>query len=306
MITKEITKNEFWAKSVEESLKILETQQNGLTNEEALRRTKIFGENVLSTKKSRSGFSIFLEQFKNPLIGILILAGIITLITKDYLDAGFIILATLINAFLGFYQENKAEKSLEKLQSYLEEEVLAIRNGEEQKINIKNLTIGDIIYLSSGSKIPADCRLITETDLTVDESILTGESLPVEKDLEIYSSDTPLSERKNMIYKGTSVVEGTAKALVVNIGQDTEFGKIASLLIETKPEATPLQKQISKLSIGISIAVTIIVILIFTIGILNNYQLFDMFLISVAIGVGSIPEGLPIAMTVILAVGVER
>ncbi len=306
MITKEITKNEFWAKSVEEILKILETQQTGLTNEEALRRTKIFKENVLSTKKSRNGFLIFLEQFKNPLIGILILAGIVTLITKDYLDAGFIFLATLINAFLGFYQENKAEKSLEKLQSYLEEEVLAIRNGEEQKINIKNLTIGDIIYLSSGSKVPADCRLITETDLTVDESILTGESLPVEKNLEIYSSDTPLSERKNMVYKGTSVVEGTAKAVVVNIGQDTEFGKIASLLIETKPEATPLQKQISKLSIGISIVIAIIVVLIFTIGIINNYQLFDMFLMSVAIGVGSIPEGLPIAMTVILAVGVER
>jgi len=306
MITKEIIKNEFWAKSIKESLQILETQQTGLTNEEALKRTKIFGENVLSTKKSRNGFSIFLEQFKNPLIGILILAGIITITTKDYLDAGFIFLATLINAFLGFYQENKAEKSLEKLQSYLEEKVLVIRSGEEQKINIKNLTIGDIIYLSSGSKIPADCRLITEIDLTVDESILTGESLPVEKNLEIYPVDTPLSERKNMVYKGTSVVDGNAKAVVTGIGQDTEFGKIASLLIETKPEATPLQKQINKLSIGISIAIAVIVVLIFAIGILNNYQLFDMFLISVAIGVGSIPEGLPIAMTVILAVGVER
>lgn len=306
-ITKEIIKEPFWAKTQKEVVKILDTNpEKGLSEEEALRRKKLFGVNALKNGVHRSVVGIFLRQFKSPLIFILVIAALLTLFLQEWGDFAVITMAVLVNAALGFYQEHKAESALEHLKTYLQERVRVIRNGEEFEIDVKELVPGDIVHLIMGNRIPADVRMLEANGVMVDEAILTGESLPVEKRTDVLNPATLISERANMLFGGTLMVQGNCRAVVCSTGHDTEFGKIATLVKETQESETPLQKSIKKFAWIITAVLAVFIIGIFIQGVVRGETVLDMFFIAVAMAVGAVPEGLPIALTVVFAVGVER
>ncbi len=302
------TKEEkFWGLSVEETEKILETDiQRGLSSQEARERLVVFGENTFESSKRADRLKIFLSQLKSPLILVLIFAGVITLVVSDYRDAVFIFVAVVINSILGFWQENKAENALAELKTYLKQRVRAIRDGREREMDALEIVPGDIVRLAQGDRVPADARIIFVNDLQVDESILTGESLPVSKSAKSVSESSIISDQSSMIFAGTLVTQGVCAALVCRTNNQTELGKIASLINTSNHEKTPLQKAIIKFSVYLSILLSVLTVGVFAIGILSGKPILEMFLTSVAIAVSAIPEGLPISMTVILAVGVER
>ncbi len=301
-----ITKKSFWALKVNEVLDLLETTNNGLTEEEVKERTEIFGKNEIEKQKKIAKLKLFLNQFKSPLIFLLLIAGLITLIVKDYTDAAAIFAATFINCILGFYQENKAEEALTHLKSYIKERVRVTRDDKESEIDSCDLVPGDIIRISQGNRIPADCRLIYTNNFLVDEAILTGEALPANKSEDPVNFEMTIGDQDSMIFSGTMAVQGFANAVVCRIGPETEIGRIASLVKNQKQDQTPLQKAIADFSIKASIIILLATIAIFLIGTVAGNSILEMFLTSVAILVSAIPEGLPVAMTVILAIGVQR
>ena len=297
----------FWALSVSEVISILQTNsQNGISEEEAEKRLKIFGPNVIEKSRPALSFFIFLNQFKSPLILILLFAGIVTLFLAHYRDAFFIFAALIANTALGFYQEYKAEKALAELKTYLKQRSRVIRSGIEHEIDAANLVPGDIIRLTQGDRVPADGRLLFVNDFQVDEAILTGESLPVSKLIDPVNSDAVLGDQLSMIFAGTLVTQGVATALVCRTDFSTELGKIAALVAESHREETPLQIAIRRFSMQAGFFLGVFTLVIFVIGIILGYSRVEMFLTSVAIAVAAVPEGLPIAMTVILAIGVQR
>ncbi|MDP3763469.1 MAG: HAD-IC family P-type ATPase [bacterium] len=306
-ITSEIQKSSFWTLSVSEVVEILQTNsQNGISEEEAEGRLKIFGLNIIEKSRQASNFIILLNQFKSPLILILLFAGIVTLFLTHYRDSFFIFAALIANITLGFYQEYKAERALADLKTYLKQRSRVIRGGVEHEIDAANLVPGDIIRLTQGDRVPADGRLLFVNDFQVDEAILTGESLPVSKQLDLVSNDAVLGDQSSMIFAGTLVTQGIATALVCRTDFSTELGKIATLVAELRREETPLQIAIRRFSMQAGFFLGILTLAIFIIGIILGYSQVEMFLISVAIAVAAVPEGLPIAMTVILAIGVQR
>ena len=301
-----LIKKPFWTISVDDSIAVLKSSVSGLSEAEVLERKNLFGENKIVSRKNFVKLKIFLRQFKSPLIYILTIAGLITIFLKDYNDAIFIFIAVIINTLLGFYQENKAETALSRLADYLQKKTRVLRDGNIKEIPIEELVPGDIISFSSGDKIPADGRIIHSNNLTIDESILTGESLPVEKNTHETKLMSSLGDRKSMVFSGTLVTDGLGSAIITSTGSNTEFGIISSLLTNTPDEATPLQKNIDSFSKKLTWVILVISIIIFILGLYYHYSLIQMFMMSVAIAVAAIPEGLTIAITVILAVGVER
>ncbi len=304
-ILKSITTKSFWALPVHECLNILETSREGISEEEAKKRMAIFGKNSIPEKSKTTKLKILLNQFKSPLIFILLIAGIITLAIKEYTDAAFIFSAAFINVFLSFYQENKAEAALSHLKTYIEKRARVLRDGREYEINADDLVPGDMIHISQGERIPCDSRLIYVNNFSVDESTLTGESLPVQKITEAVNFQAVVGDQKCMIFAGTLAIQGFANAVVTTTGRETEIGKIASL-VESQESRTPLQETIIKFSLKASIFLSIATVLIFIFGVYLGKSVFEMFLTSVAVLVAAIPEGLPVAMTAILAVGVQR
>ena len=297
----------FWNLSPRETADFFETDSKvGLSATEAKKRLFIFGRNTIHASKRIGWFKIILSQLKSPLILVLIFAGVITLGISHYRDAIFIFIAVVVNSALGFYQENKAERALAELKTYLKQRARVIRDGQEREIEAEELVPGDIIRLTQGDRVPADARIMFVNDFQVDEAVLTGESLPVSKSVEKTPESTGLSDQDSMIFAGTLVTQGVCSAIVCRTGSSTEFGKIASLIATSESEKTPLQKAIINFSIYSSIALGILTLVVFGIGILVGYSVLDMFLTSVAIAVSAIPEGLPVSMTVIMAVGVER
>lgn len=301
-----ITKKSFWSFSATQVLEVLETRKEGLSEQEAKKRLSEIGPNELKEYKRITKLHIFASQFKSPLIFILVIAGIITLFLQDYTSSIFIFLAVAVNSALGFYQENKAENTLEHLRTYIKEEARVFRNGKERKISVKKLVPGDIIHLTSGNRVPADARLLEIISLTIEEAILTGESLPVSKSTESFPKELNLADRKNMAYAGTLVVGGSGIAVITATAHSTELGKIAQLVAGTRRPKTPLQRSVNKMAWIIAMSLSTIIILVFSIGIWRGHSILEMFLISVAMAVSAIPESLPIALTVILSVGVGR
>ncbi|PIR98076.1 MAG: hypothetical protein COT89_01405 [Candidatus Colwellbacteria bacterium CG10_big_fil_rev_8_21_14_0_10_42_22] len=295
----------FWAIEPSEVTAILDTPNKGLSVEEAERRLK-WGENRIQKAKRAGKLKILLSQLLSPLIIILLTASLITIFLKDYKDTIFILVAVLVNTLLGFYQENKAESALAKLESYIREISRVIRGGRDMEISAEEIVPGDILKLTPGTRISADARIIRANSISTDEAILTGESLSVEKSARIVETETELADRTSMVYGGTLVVGGSGLAVVTATGAQTELGKIAELVRDEPHEKTPLQKAINKFSINLSIILGIFIVLLFTFGIYAGIDVLDMFLTSVAVAVSVVPEGLPIALTVILAVGVER
>lgn len=306
MLEREAIKKPFWALSVTETLEALNAAKNGLTEKEALERKDYFGENALQEDRRITGLKILFNQFKSPLIFILVIAGLIMFLIKDYADAAVIFAAAVINAILGFYQENKAEQALTHLKSYIKERLRVLREGREYEIETSCLVPGDIIHLSQGDRVPADGRLIFLNNFMIDEAILTGEALPESKNLNPVSFDTAIGDRKCMAFSGTLVVQGFADAVVTATGKDTELGRIASIVREQRKEQSPLQKAITKLSVKVSILIMFLVAAIFAVGVALDYPPLEMFFMAVAVMVSAVPEGLPVAITVILAIGVQR
>ncbi len=306
MLIKDVIQRSFWALPISEALDILETTRSGLSDAEADERRTIFKENTLPQSSRLSRLKILLRQFKSPLLTLLLTASVITLFLKDWKDASVILAAVAANILLGFYQENKAEFALSHLKSYIVERIRAFRNGQEIEMNTSELVPGDIIHLAQGNRVPADCRLIYINDFLVDEAILTGESLPVFKTTEPGSFKAALADRKSMAFSGTLVVQGFANAVVCATGGETELGRIATVVAAVEKEKTPLQEAITRFSVKSSLILIALTLLVFFIGLSAGKPLLDMFLIAVAIAVAAVPEGLPVALTMILAIGVQR
>ncbi|PJE69257.1 ATPase, partial [Candidatus Shapirobacteria bacterium CG10_big_fil_rev_8_21_14_0_10_38_14] len=211
-----------------------------------------------------------------------------------------------LNTIVGYFQENKANQALRILKKIIKIKALVVREGNELKVDSEELVPGDIIVLTSGNKVPADGRLIETNNLKINEAPLTGEWLPAQKTNKVLAKDTPVADRDNMVYMGSMVEDGKGKAVVTSIGIKTEMGKIAALVRETKEEKTPLQRKLANFSRIIGTVIAFIALFIFIGGILKQKDFLEMFETSVAVAVAAIPEGLPVAMTVILALGMQR
>jgi len=292
-----------WSLSIEEVISILETTHNGLKDKEVEARLREHGTNTFHSKEKINIISLFLEQFISPLIFLLIGAAIITGILREWINTAVIVFSVLLNVALGFYHEYHAENILDKLKSYIKNRARVIRNGEEQEIDSSLLVPGDIIKLSYGFRVPADARILTVNNFQVDEAILTGESMPVEKNEDIVSLTALVSEHKNIAHSGTLVMQGYATAVVCATGNNTEIGKIASIVSKINRVETPLKKGVNRLAWIIFYIAIVIVAGIFVLGVLRGEQLLPMLVLSAAVAVGAVPEALPIAMTVILAIG---
>lgn len=295
-----------WSLDVEETLKTLETSLEGLSDSDVQTRQKHFGMNTLPRQRRFTLASLLAKQFASPLIFILIGAAALTIYLNEWIDATVIILAILVNAGLGFYQEFRAENALEKLNTYVRERARVIRAGVEEEVDSIQLVPGDIIRVSYGQRVPADARIIETHELAVDEAVLTGESMPVEKNTETLSEGIDVPDRTNMVHAGTMVTAGAATAVVSATDSSTEIGRIAELVSTTHETKTPLQAALARMAWTMFLLIAALTILIFFLGLARGETFFDMLLIAAAISVGAVPEALPIALTVILAVGVER
>ncbi|MDD4290163.1 MAG: HAD-IC family P-type ATPase [Patescibacteria group bacterium] len=280
--------------------------KNGLSMDRVKINQKKFGKNKLPQEKPLSQLRIFLEQLKSPLIYILLLAGIVTLLLKEYTDSGVIFVAVFLNTFVGYIQESKSSKALRKLKNVLCIRSIVLRDGREKEILADELVPGDIVLLRPGDRVPADGRLIDVDNLKVNESTLTGEWLPASKDNKILEEGTSLADRDNMVYMGTIIEDGRAKFIITSSGTRTEIGKITSLVRETKEDVTPYQKKLANFSKIIGLIISLICFAIFIEGILVGGNFIEIFVTAVAVAVASIPEGLPVAMTVILAIGMQK
>ena len=292
-----------WREAVK---KLKSDSEDGLGEKEIKAQREKFGRNLLPEEKPLPKLKIFLEQFKSPLIYILVIAGIVVLFFKEFTDAVVIFGAVFLNTFVGYFQENKAGQALRKLKNIVKIKAQVIREGNIKIIDSERLVPGDIFNLSPGDKVPADGRIIESYNLKINEMALTGEWLSAEKKSDVFPEKTPLADRDNMVYMGTVVENGKAKVVVVSTGLETEIGKVAQMVREAKEEKTPLQKKLARFSKIVGGVIIAICIVIFIEGVITGNTLLEMFEVAVAVAVAAIPEGLPVAMTVILALGMQR
>ena len=299
---------EWYKMNKEDLLTSLGTDPNlGLSDDEVKKRISEYGTNELKEEAKKSFLSKLLAQFADFLILILIGAAVISFIVGEGKDALVILAIVVLNAFLGLYQEGKAEKALEALKKMSSPTAKVIRNGHVSEVDASTLVPGDIVALDAGDIILADLRLIESSNLKVEEASLTGESVPVEKDSNIvFQEDVSLGDRKNMAYMSTSITYGRGKGVVVETGSNTEIGKIATMIQTYEDEATPLQKQLNRLGKVLGITTIIICIGVFLIGLLQGRELLEMFMVSISLAVAAIPEGLPAIVTIVLALGMNR
>lgn len=297
---------EAWSLSKEEIFQELGVLQSGLDDQEAEHRLKKYGENTFHDKEKAKIFTLFSKQFLSPLIFLLVGASVVTSILKEWTNTAVILFAVILNVALGFYHEYQAENTLKKLKGYIKEKARVIRQGREIEIDSRYLVQGDIIKLSYGSRVPSDARLIDVNNFSVDESILTGESLPVAKDIKIYPIASLVAERGNIVHSGTLVIQGYATAVVFATGNDTELGKIAGIVSHIERAETPLKKGVNNLAWLIFGIVLVIVNIILILGISRGEELLPMLVLSVAVAVGAVPEALPVVLSVILAIGSTR
>ena len=306
-------KGTWHSKSVEETIRLLKTSgERGLGEEEAKRRFKEYGPNELKEEKGIGPLGIFISQFKSILVIILILSSIVSGYIDVFIEHEapmemYLILAiVLMMALLGFYQEYRAEKAVKALKAMVVPEATVVRDGKLRIIPSRNLVPGDLIISNPGSRVPADSRLIEELRMKTDEAPLTGESIPVTKSLEALPEETPIAEKKNMLFMGTHVVRGKGKAIVTSTGMNTEFGKIAKMVQEVEEETPPLKRKIEILGRELLLASTIGVALASLFGIILGRPLIEMLMVGVSLAVSCIPEALPAVLTITLALGARK
>lgn len=300
--------------SVEEVSKKLKTNINiGLSEEETQKRFERYGPNNLKEKKKESIFVKFIKQFNDFMIITLIIAAIISAVVSklngeaDYIDSIIIVAIVIFNAIMGLVQEQKAEKSLEALKKMSAPNAKVRRNGRVQEIDATMVVPGDIVILEAGNYVPADCRLINSYNLKIEESALTGETIPSLKDSsKILKENTAMGDLCNMVFATTIVVNGHGEAIVVETGMNTRVGKIAGMIIEDESPETPIQKKLAEVGKILAIACIIICVLIFVIGIFKKIPIIEMFMTSVGLAVAAIPEGLPAIVTIMLSIGVTK
>ncbi len=308
----------YYQKTFNEVFAELKTKHQGLSEAEVARRRGVYGANKLPEQKPPSALFIFLAQFKNVLIYILLIAAAInfSLVCGKYdrlifeiaaqADTYIILVAVLINVVVGFVQEQRAQKSLEALKKIITLQARVWRQGKQQLILAEDLVPGDIIWVMAGDRIPADGRLFEVEEAAANESALTGESAPINKQIEKLGEQLTIGDQKNMIFTGTTIVKGQAKAVVTAIGSETEIGKIAKLIKETKDEETPLQQKLGKFSKNIGLLIVFIALALLGVGYWQGDELVEIFTVAVAVAVSALPEGLAVAVTVILALGMQR
>ena len=294
-------------KSIEQALKELNSSSKGLSDQEAEQRLRQYGLNEIKESKKIPPWKIFLNQFKSVVLWILIAATLISAFLKEYIDAIVILIIIILIAVLGFILEYRAEKAIEALKKLSSLKATVIRNNQKKEIDAKQLVPGDIISIETGNKVPADARLLEVFNLQAQEAALTGESRPVSKDTKELPEKIQVADMKNMVFSGTIIVSGRAKAIVAGTGMKTEIGKIATMIEEVKPEPTPLQKKMDKLGKFLGKVVIAIAVVIFTIGMFfHEKPLLDMLIFAVAVAVAAIPEALLAIVTMSLALGTQR
>ncbi len=301
----DFTKLKFHTFSVKQSLKELKSSEKGLNSHEAEQRLHNYGFNELKGKEGLHPIRIFFQQFSSPLVWILLVALVISIVLNEVVDAIVIGIIVVANAIMGFIQEYKAEKSIEALKKMASPKARVLRDGKEIKIESRLLVPGDIIFLETGDKVPADARLIEAHDLHVEEASLTGESSSVSKNINVLK-EVSLADRKNMVFSSTIISNGRAKAVVVHTGMTSEIGKIAKMIEESHEQLTPLQKKLRDLGKYLTIAVVAVAILVFGAGLFSGGNATEMFLVAIALAVAAIPEGLPAVITISLSIGVQR
>lgn len=279
---------------------------NGLTQAEAEQRLLTYGRNKLPEEKKDHWFLILLRQVNSAMVYVLLLASAISFALGDRVDAGVILIAVVLNVSVGFAQEFRAEQSLNRLKSLVAKNALVLRDGKEKLINTEEIVPGDLLLLRAGDHVSADAHVMWTESFEVLESALTGESEAVEKNTNPVSETAPLGDRTNMVFAGTSVVNGQAKAIVSAIGAQTELGKIATALRETSERPTPLQKQLNRFSRMLAAVVGVLTLILFVVGIFTGRPVIETFTLAVAIAVSALPEGLIIGVTVVLAIGMKR
>jgi len=301
-----MAKNEFYRKKAKDILKELNTSEKGLSSSEAEKRLKEDGKNVLQAGKERSLAKIFLEQFKDVLVILLLVAAVMSFIIGSYRDGSVMLVIAVINSIIGFMQEYKAEKIMDSLNKLVKSASKVIREGSIGEIAQEELVVGDIVSLEEGDKIPADLRIIESFNLRTNDVSLTGESMPQEKHSNHIEEERPLADRDNMAYLGTTVASGTAKGVVVRTGMDTEMGKIASLTQEEDKSKSPLQSELQSVANRIAVFAVVIALILFGVSIYEGYGLNFALVYALGIAVAVVPQALPMQITVALSQGVDR
>ncbi|MDO4300010.1 MAG: cation-translocating P-type ATPase [Clostridia bacterium] len=302
----------YYCENIRQVIRFLRTSINdGLDNETIGLRLKTEGKNILQAEKPVPVILKFLNQFKDFMVIVLILAAVISALAeiysggREFVDSIVIGVIVIFNGIIGTVQECRADNALEALKEMTVPKTRVIREGKELEINAEDLVRGDIIILEAGDIVPADCRIIEGVALKTDESLLTGEVVGIDKEDCMLNEETPLAERKNMLYMGTSVVQGRVRAVVTDTGKNTEMGKISAML-QKADEETPLQKKLNKLGKELGTAAILICITIFCIGVFRGFSTFKMFMTAVSLAVAAIPEGLTAVVTIVLAIGVQK
>lgn len=303
--------NNYYNKKVEELYKELNTSISGLTEEEASKRLERYGENKLAERKKKSNFIIFLNQFNDLMIILLIFASVfsavISYIQKEsYADSIIILIIVVINATLSFIEEKKADKAIEELNKMFITNNNVIRDGKKETIDVRKIVPGDIIELEAGDYVSADARIISSEALEVNESTLTGESKSIKKDNNDITEEKELYERKNMVYAGCNVTNGHAFVVVCSTAMNTELGKIGASLMNNTNELTPLQKKVNQISKVLTYIIIAIIIVMMAVGLLKKNDFFDILMLSISLAVAAIPEGMSSVITIILSLGMSE
>ncbi len=297
----------YWTIPAREALSKLDVlRESGLFNAEVVKRQKIYGKNKLKEPKPKSAWRILYEQFKSLIVALLGIAVVFSFLFHEYVEGWAILAVILINALIGFFTEIRAVRSMEALRKLEKVDARVLRNGDDLTVPAQELVPGDIVLLEGGDIVSADLRIVEASKLQVDESPLTGESLPVEKDIEPLDEKTPLAERTNMLYKGTAVTRGSAAGVVVATGVSTELGIISALVEEAEEEMTPLERRLEQLGQKLIWLTLVITTIIAVLGIVRGKEIFLMIETAIALAVAAIPEGLPIVATIALARGMLR
>ena len=307
VVSDAVTANAHHGLAAHEVVLLLQTDPHrGLTTEVADERLKEFGPNTLPAPRGAGLVRRVLRQFHHPLIYVLLVAGVVTATLSEYVDSVVIFAVVVVNAIVGFVQETKAETALQSLRSMVRTEAKVIRDGRERTIGSDQLVPGDLVLVEAGDKVPADVRLIRESELRVDESALTGESVPVDKTEVVLPEATPVADRCNMAYSGTLVTAGSGAGVVVATGSETEIGEIHRLVGSAEVLATPLTAKLAWFSKILTIGILALAAATFALGLVRRQDAVETFTAAVALAVGAIPEGLPAAVTITLAIGVAR
>ncbi|HIX15831.1 MAG TPA: cation-translocating P-type ATPase [Candidatus Hungatella pullicola] len=297
---------EWYQREEEEILKSLQTSKDGLTSSQAQRLLEEKGENVLQEGKKKSALQVFAEQFCDMLVIILIAAAVISMLSGNVESTIVIVAVIVLNAILGTVQHEKAQKSLESLKSLSSPSAKVIRDGQKIEIDSKNVVPGDILLLEAGDMVVADGRILNNYSLQVNESSLTGESTNVDKSEGIFDGEVPLADRTNMVYSGSLVTYGRAVTVVTGTGMDTEIGKIATLMNDTKEKKTPLQVSLDQFSSRLAMVIMVICLLVFLLSMYRDMPILDSLMFAVALAVAAIPEALSSIVTIVQAMGTQK